>query len=335
MLPSGGNPIYYVEDMLGSSRVVTTNTGVVCYDADFVPFGGERAYTNSCPQNYKFEGKERDTETGNDDFGARYYSNRFGRWLSADWSNVPAPVPYANLTNPQTLNLYAMVGDDPESFADLDGHGGPANSAALVTDCSVKQTGSGGCSLEEKHAVQTATADTQTDAAAEREKAQEQSIAQTAQNKVGSTDYEQAKSKDNYKAGTNKCNQLCADVVQESGASRPKVPRSGILGWLGFTRDPTANELANPNVHIAGWSSPMAVSSAKPGDIIAQAHGAWGHAGVVVMWNGKLQTVSVNSTTNPAGIVTRNDWGFRPRGGNGEGPNDPAPVVRRYIGGDQ
>src|SRR6202007_1465877 len=79
---------------------------------------------------YKFEGKERDPETastpggndGNDDFGARYYSNRFGRWLSADWSSVPAPVPYANLTNPQTLNLYSMVSDDPESFADLDGH---------------------------------------------------------------------------------------------------------------------------------------------------------------------------------------------------------------------
>ena len=31
-------------------------------------------------------------------------------------------VPYANLTNPQTLNLYSMVEDDPESFADLDGH---------------------------------------------------------------------------------------------------------------------------------------------------------------------------------------------------------------------
>jgi RHS repeat-associated protein len=117
-----GNPTYYVEDLLGTSRVITTNTGVVCYDADFYPFGGERAYTNTCPQNYKFEGKERDTETGNDDFGARYYSNRFGRWLSADWSAVPAPVPYANLTNPQTLNLYAMVADDPESFADLQGH---------------------------------------------------------------------------------------------------------------------------------------------------------------------------------------------------------------------
>ena len=60
----------------------------------------------------KFEGKVRDTETGNEHFGARYYSNRFGCWLSADWSAVPAPVPYANFTNPQTLNLYAMVADD-------------------------------------------------------------------------------------------------------------------------------------------------------------------------------------------------------------------------------
>lgn len=91
----------------------------VCYDADFYPFGGERTITNTCSQNYKFEGKKRDTETGNDDFGARYYSSRLGRWLSADWSAVPAPVPYANLTNPQALNLYAIVSDNPETFADL------------------------------------------------------------------------------------------------------------------------------------------------------------------------------------------------------------------------
>ncbi len=122
MIPAVANPTYYIEDLLGTSRVLTTNAGVVCYDADFYPYGGERAYTNTCPQNCKFEGKERDTETGNDDFGARYYSNRYGRWLSADWSNVPVAVPYANLTNPQTLNLYSMVADDPESFADLDGH---------------------------------------------------------------------------------------------------------------------------------------------------------------------------------------------------------------------
>ena len=120
---AGSNIYYYIEDSLGSSRsIVQDGATAPCYDADFYPFGGERVITNTCPQNYKFEGKERDAETGNDDFGARYYSSRFGRWLSTDWSAVPAPVPYANLTNPQTLNLYAMVSDNPETFADLDGH---------------------------------------------------------------------------------------------------------------------------------------------------------------------------------------------------------------------
>ena len=120
---SSGTIDYYAEDMLGSSRtIVQAGQTSVCYDADFYPFGGERDVTVSCVPNYKFEGRERDSETQNDDFGARYYSWRVGRWLSADWSAVPAPVPYANLTNPQTLNLYAMVRDNPETFADLDGH---------------------------------------------------------------------------------------------------------------------------------------------------------------------------------------------------------------------
>ena len=119
---TGTSFYYYAEDMLGNSRSLTTSTGSLCYDADFYPFGGEHQFTNSCPQNYKFTGKERDAETGNDDYDARYYSSAYGRFLSADWSAVPAPVPYANLTNPQTLNLYAMVSDNPETFADLDGH---------------------------------------------------------------------------------------------------------------------------------------------------------------------------------------------------------------------
>src|SRR6185437_13077197 len=114
---------YYVEDHLGSSRVITDSSGNKCYDADFYPFGGELTFTNTCAQNYKFTGKERDPETGNDNFGARYYSSSFGRFLSPDWSAIPEPVPYANLTNPQTLNLYQYVEDDPETFADLDGHG--------------------------------------------------------------------------------------------------------------------------------------------------------------------------------------------------------------------
>jgi RHS repeat-associated protein len=141
MLPTGGAPIYYAEDMLGSSRVIVTSAGAVCYDADFYPFGGERAVTNTCAQNYKFEGKERDTETQNDDFGAREYSWRAGRWLSADWSAIPAPVPYANLSNPQTLNLYAMVADDPETFADLDGHEDAAATASNAAKAAATSAG--------------------------------------------------------------------------------------------------------------------------------------------------------------------------------------------------
>jgi RHS repeat-associated protein len=120
---SGNSVYYYAEDLLGSSRALATAAGALCYDADFFyPYGGEHDYTNTCAQNYKFTGKERDPETNNDDFDARYYSSAYGRFLSADCSSTPSPVPYANLTNPQTLNLYAMVSDNPESFADLDGH---------------------------------------------------------------------------------------------------------------------------------------------------------------------------------------------------------------------
>jgi RHS repeat-associated protein len=119
---SSNNVVYYAADYLGSSRVITNSTGGILDQSDFYPFGGERVLSSSSGNTYKFEGKERDTETNNDDFGARYYSSQFGRWTSPDWSAIPVPVPYANLSNPQTLNLYAMVRDNPETFADLDGH---------------------------------------------------------------------------------------------------------------------------------------------------------------------------------------------------------------------
>ena len=114
---SSGSIYYYAEDFLGTSRSITTSTGTLCYDADFYPYGGERVVTNTCAQNYKFEGKERDTETGNDDFGARYYNSAASAAGSPPTGpSVPAPVPYANLTNPQTLNLYAMVRRRPRNL---------------------------------------------------------------------------------------------------------------------------------------------------------------------------------------------------------------------------
>jgi RHS repeat-associated protein len=96
---------------------------VIQNESDFYPFGGEYQVTlNLANQHYKFTGKERDTESVNDYFGARYYSSRMGRFMSPDWSAKEDPVPYAKLDNPQSLNLYAYVGNSPLARLDPDGH---------------------------------------------------------------------------------------------------------------------------------------------------------------------------------------------------------------------
>ena len=70
----------------------------------------------------EFTGKERDAETGLDYLGDRYFSSAQGRFTSPDWSATPEPVPYANLSDPQTLNLYTYVRNNPLSRTDTDGH---------------------------------------------------------------------------------------------------------------------------------------------------------------------------------------------------------------------
>jgi RHS repeat-associated protein len=67
-------------------------------------------------------GKERDAESGLDYFGARYYASSMGRWMSPDWADKPEAVPYSSLENPQSLNLYGYVLNNPLSKADPDGH---------------------------------------------------------------------------------------------------------------------------------------------------------------------------------------------------------------------
>jgi RHS repeat-associated protein len=62
----------------------------------------------------KFTGKERDAETGLDYFGARYYSGAQGRFTSPD------PLG-GHLADPQTLNRYAYVRNNPLRFNDPTG----------------------------------------------------------------------------------------------------------------------------------------------------------------------------------------------------------------------
>ena len=124
---SSGDIFGYFGDHLESSRKVEeiasgASVATLSYDADFYPFGRENAFTNTSDPIHKFTGKERDAETGLDNFGARYNDSTIGRFMTPDWSEGPEAVPYANFTNPQTLNQYALSRDNPETFADLDGH---------------------------------------------------------------------------------------------------------------------------------------------------------------------------------------------------------------------
>jgi RHS repeat-associated protein len=113
---------YYFSDHLKTASVITDSAGVIKAESDYYPWGGELQFVNNDSNHYKFTGKERDSETQLDYFGARYYSNGLGRWVSADWSTKEDPVPYAKLDNPQTLNLYGYVLNNPLSAADDDGH---------------------------------------------------------------------------------------------------------------------------------------------------------------------------------------------------------------------
>jgi len=147
-----GGTEYVTADHLGSTRLVTNagGTPVACHD--YLPFGEELlapesgrtgCYASVDGVAQKFTGKERDTETagsatpsGLDYFGARYYSGAQGRFTSPDWSSIPQPVPYADLSNPQSLNLYAYVGNNPLGRIDPDGH---------QIDCSGSNAGKVGC----------------------------------------------------------------------------------------------------------------------------------------------------------------------------------------------
>ncbi len=130
-----GTVFYYFSDHLGSASVVTNATGTIVEESDYYPFGGERIITNSDPNQYKFTGKERDAESGLDYFIARHYSSNLGRFLQPDEfaggpvdafsSNDPAPpasLPYADITNPQSLNKYAYTYNNPLRYTDPNGH---------------------------------------------------------------------------------------------------------------------------------------------------------------------------------------------------------------------
>jgi RHS repeat-associated protein len=115
---------FYFSDNLGSASVITNNQGAMppLAESDYYPYGAEIVITSGDSNHYKFTGKERDSESGLDNFGARYYGSSMGRFMSPDWAARPTAVPYAVYGDPQSLNLYTYVRNNTLNRSDPDGH---------------------------------------------------------------------------------------------------------------------------------------------------------------------------------------------------------------------
>jgi RHS repeat-associated protein len=118
---------WLVADHLGTPRMVVDKSGSLAgvKRHDYLPFG-EELFTGqggrSTAQGYnsidnvrqKFTGYERDGETGLHYAHARYYANAQGRFISPDSFGGSA-------NNPQSLNLYSYVRDNPLRYVDPTG----------------------------------------------------------------------------------------------------------------------------------------------------------------------------------------------------------------------
>ncbi|WP_043806856.1 RHS repeat-associated core domain-containing protein [Desulfatibacillum aliphaticivorans] len=108
---------YFSKDHLGSSTVVTDDSGAVVEQADYRPFGEDRFYTGTVatPTPYKYTDQELDESTGLYNYDARHYDPAIGRFISPD-SLIP------NLYDPQQLNPYAYCRNNPLIYVDPSGH---------------------------------------------------------------------------------------------------------------------------------------------------------------------------------------------------------------------
>ena len=110
---------FYHLDGQGNVLAVTDWGGQVVESHDYDVFGQEvnpQAGTQA-PQPKRFAGKERDTETGWDYFGARYYGSKIGRFTTTD----PVQTIKANLVDPQRWNRYAYGRNNPLRYNDPTG----------------------------------------------------------------------------------------------------------------------------------------------------------------------------------------------------------------------
>ncbi len=80
--------ITYHSDHLGSASFLTDNNGNETQQLVYLPFGEDwvdlKYNTQQFETPYKFNGKEKDLESGYNYYGARYYCDWLSIWLSVD-----------------------------------------------------------------------------------------------------------------------------------------------------------------------------------------------------------------------------------------------------------
>jgi RHS repeat-associated protein len=82
----------------------------------YYPFGETRYINGALGTDRRFTGQREETGLGSlYDYGARFYSPYLNRWLSPD-TIVP------DLANPQSLNRYSYVRNNPLKYIDPSGH---------------------------------------------------------------------------------------------------------------------------------------------------------------------------------------------------------------------
>ncbi len=115
---------YWVhQDHLGSGRKLTDVSGHVVYRVEMDPHGQTIYETADNGQTYlnprKYATYQRDWESNLDYARARMYHHNLGRFSQPD----PAGMRAADITDPQSLNLYAYVQNDPVNQNDPEGLG--------------------------------------------------------------------------------------------------------------------------------------------------------------------------------------------------------------------